>query len=198
MMRSPLANARAVVFALFPILGLSCAHPEPRGPVKTSKTAARAPASCGEAPAPHLAELCAMGEPPLTVSGPETYRFTWMRNLHNPVAVRVSRAGGAGIGIVTVESDLHDPSKNRRHEFVVAGEAWAPLLKHLESADFWNLAGDPSDEERGLDGADWVIEGRRAGIYHSVIRWNPVPGPFRSACEDFIQLSGLSFPTELR
>ena len=65
------------------------------------------------------------------------------------------------------------------------------LRTHLAAADFWNMPGDPSDDERGLDGADWVIEGRRNGVYHSVIRWEPRPGPFRTACEDFIALSSI-------
>jgi hypothetical protein len=180
--------------------GGGCATPEPRGAVKTSKPNAAVrtqPVDCSEAGAPYLAELCAMGEPSLSVQGPETYRFLWMRHLHNPVAVRLTRAGN-DIAVVTVESDVRDPAAKRRHEFVVDGAAWTTLRAHLDAADFWNLAGDPTDDERGLDGADWIIEGRRGGIYHSVVRWNPPPGPFRRACEDFIRISGLAFPTEIR
>jgi len=161
------------------------------------RSGAPRPVDCSEAPAPHLAELCAMGEPSLSVQGPESYRFVWMRHLHNPVAVRLARAG-ADIAVVTVEADVHDPATKRRHEFTADTRAWTSLLAHLEAADFWNLAGDPTDDEQGLDGADWIIEGRRGGVYHSVIRWNPAQGPFRLACEDFIKLSGLSFPTEIR
>jgi hypothetical protein len=138
-----------------------------------------------------------MGEPSLSEQGPEGYRFLWMRHLHNPVAVRLARAGDE-VSVVTVEADEHDPTSKRRHEFAASGAAWTTLLGHLQAADFWNLAGDPSDEERGLDGADWIVEGRRGGIYHSVIRWNPGAGPFREVCEDFIKVSGLSFPTEIR
>ena len=53
-------------------------------------------------------------------------------------------------------------------------------------------------ERSGLDGADWVVEGRRAGLYHAVIRWEPKPGPFRDACEELIKASGVSFPAEIR
>jgi hypothetical protein len=177
---------------------LSCAHPAPRGPVATSKAAStQSAASCGQASAPYLAEVCAMGEPSLAVAGPEAYRFVWTRHLRNPVAVRVTRAG-ADVAVVMVELDAHDPSTKRRHEFVAGGEVWAALRRHLEAADFWNLAGDPGEDERGLDGADWVIEGRRGGLYHSVIRWEPKPGPFRDACEDLIKVAGVSFPAEIR
>jgi hypothetical protein len=154
-------------------------------------------ATCGDAPAPHLAELCAMKEPSLAETGPETYRFVWMRHHHNPVAVRVSRAGD-GVAVVAVQADIHDPANARRHEFKVSDSAWTALLGHLQAADFWNMAGDPQEDERGLDGADWIIEGRRAQLYHSVIRWEPRAGAFRDACDDFIKLSGLSFPAEIR
>jgi hypothetical protein len=189
-------QASALAFTAL-VSSASCATPQPRSAVMVRKAGPAGPVDCSKAPAPHLAELCAMGEPSLLVQGPEAYRFMWMRNLHNPVAVRLTRAGD-DIAVVTVEADVRDPATKRRHEFVTGAATWRGLLGHLEAADFWNLAGDPSDEERGLDGADWIIEGRRGGIYHSVIRWNPTPGPFRDACEDFIKVSGLSFPTEIR
>ena len=178
--------------------GLGCAHPAPRGPIATTAAGIAPPADrCGDAAAPYLAELCAMGEPSLSVSGPEAYRFVWTRHLRNPVAVRVTRTG-RDVAVVSIEGDALAPAKKRHHEFVAAAEVLTTLLGHLETADFWNLAGDPGADERGLDGADWVIEGRRAGLYHSVVRWEPKPGPFRAACEDFIKVAGLSFPEELR
>jgi hypothetical protein len=181
------------------VLGLACAHPTPRGPVATSNPAS-APklASCADAPAPYLAEVCAMGEPSLSVTGPETYRFVWTRHLRNPVAVRVTRAGATGTAVIVVEGDAQDPAAQRRHEFTVGNDVWISLRAHLDAADFWNQAGDPGEDERGLDGADWALEGRRGGVYHSVIRWEPKPGPFRTACEDLIKVSGVSFPEELR
>jgi hypothetical protein len=177
---------------------VGCAHPPPRGPIATTRAGvAPPPGHCDEAVAPHLAELCAMGEPSLSVAGPETYRFVWLRHQRNPVAVRVTRAG-AGVAVVAIESDVHDPSAKRRHEFTAAGQGWATLVEHLQAADFWNLAGDPDEDDRGLDGADWILEGRRGGIYHDVIRWEPKPGPFRDACEDLIKIAGVSFPAEIR
>jgi hypothetical protein len=180
--------------------GLACAEAPPRGAVATTPVGhgvASKPGDCGALAAPHLAELCAMDEPSLSLAGKETYRFLWMRHLHNPVAVRVTRAG-AGIAVVSVEANTQNPRDERRHEFTTDIAPWNAFLTHVDAADFWNLAGDPTEDERGLDGADWVLEGRRGGIYHSVIRWNPKPGPFRAACEDLITLSGLSFPAELR
>jgi len=192
------SRAAALLASALVVAG-GCAHPQPRGPVATTRAGlAPAPGSCGEATAPHLAELCAMGEPSLSTPGKETYRFLWMRHQRNPVAVRVTRAGGDGITVVVVEGDAYDPKASRRHEFSAGLDAWKALTGHLDAADFWNLAGDPDEDERGLDGADWVLEGRRANIYHSVVRWEPKPGPFRDACEDLIKVAGVSFPQELR
>jgi hypothetical protein len=185
--------------ALASIAFVACAHPEPRGPVAvTSPAAAPKLARCSDAPAPYLAELCGMNEPSLSVAGPESYRFVWTRHLRNPVAVRLTRAGETAIAVVAIEGDAQDPTARRRHEFTVPNGVWIELRKHLDAADFWNLAGDPGDDERGLDGADWALEGRRGGVYHSVIRWEPQPGPFRTACEDLIKASGISFPAEIR
>jgi hypothetical protein len=179
------------------IVGLACGHTAPRGPVPTTKTAR---AGCADASGPSFeAELCAMGEPPLSAAGPESYRFVWLKHQQNPVAVRVARASSPGeIAVVSVEADAHDPTVKRRHEFTAAAEVWTALREHLGAADFWNLAGDPDESERGLDGADWIIEGRRGGMYHAVVRWEPKPGPFRAACEDLIKVAGLSFPAEIR
>jgi hypothetical protein len=189
---------RALTVILLALGAAACAHPPPRGPIATTR-AGVGPASgnCGDASAPFLAELCGMGEPSLSVSGPETYRFVWTKAMHNPVAVRVTHAG-AEISVVSVQADARDPTAKRTHEFTVGPEVWNKLRAHLDAADFWNLPGDPEENERGLDGADWVIEGRRANIYHAVVRWEPRPGPFRDACEDLIRVAGLAFPAEIR
>jgi hypothetical protein len=190
-------------FAVWTVLALStlvasCAHPPPRGPIATTRAGVGpAAGNCGDTTQPFLGELCGMDEPSLSVSGPETYRFVWVRHQHNPAAVRVTRAGDE-IAVVSVQADARDPSAKRHHEFTVGQDVWKAFLAHLEAADFWNLPGDPDESERGLDGADWIIEGRRANIYHSVIRWEPKPGPFRDACEDLIRVSGLTFPREIR
>jgi hypothetical protein len=41
----------------------------------------------------------------------------------------------------------------------------------LTISDFWSL--DAADEQFGLDGAWWLIEGRCDDTHHSVERWSP-------------------------
>jgi hypothetical protein len=201
MNRPPRGSSPLAAFAASAVLiGLasSCAHPAPRAPIAATRAGVGpAAGSCGDASLPFLAELCGMGEPSLSTLGSETYRFVWTKQMRNPVAVRISRAGPE-FALVSVQADARDPSVNRRHEFTVGPEVWTSLKRHLDAADFWNMAGDPGEDERGLDGADWVIEGRRANIYHAVVRWEPKSGPFREACQDLINASGLSFPAEIR
>jgi hypothetical protein len=48
---------------------------------------------------------------------------------------------------------------------------WEKLQRALMISNFWSL--DTADEQLGLDGAQWLIEGRRGDIYHSVERWSP-------------------------
>jgi hypothetical protein len=50
-------------------------------------------------------------------------------------------------------------------------------LDELNKATFWDL---PSKEKlQGIDGAEWIIEGRDGDRYHVVRRWSPVAGPVR-------------------
>jgi hypothetical protein len=190
-LRAPIVGLLVTVSAVAIVGG--CGHtPSARAPTMKPGVA------CSDQDAPYLVELCAMDEPSLQQPGPETYRFVWLKTFRNPVAVRLSRSGDV-VRVVSVEADAHDPKAKRRHEFTVAVDAWTTVLTHLTAADFWHLSSEQSEDERGLDGADWVVEGRRAGLYHAVNRWNPGPGPFRAACEALVKASGLSFlPSEIR
>ena len=51
------------------------------------------------------------------------------------------------------------------------------FLGKIEAHNFWKL---PSiQEDRGVDGAQWIIEGVRNGTYHIVDRWSPADGEIR-------------------
>jgi hypothetical protein len=59
-------------------------------------------------------------------------------------------------------------------EFAVAPEGWTSLRDALIAADFWSL--DPTERRLSLDGAQWLIEGRKENVYHGVSRWSPQGG----------------------
>jgi hypothetical protein len=50
-------------------------------------------------------------------------------------------------------------------------DAWEKLQQALNAAQFWALS--TAGEEVGLDGAQWLIEGRRGQTYHAIDRWSP-------------------------
>jgi hypothetical protein len=53
----------------------------------------------------------------------------------------------------------------------VTPEEIARFSTALAKADFWNM--QPDEPSRGLDGAEWILEGVRDGKYHMVVRWCP-------------------------
>lgn len=64
---------------------------------------------------------------------------------------------------------------------------WARLQDSLIATGFWAL--DPVDEQPVLDGAEWLIEGRRGNIYRGVSRWRP-QGELQGLDRLFFALAG--------
>jgi hypothetical protein len=50
---------------------------------------------------------------------------------------------------------------------------WQRLMQFINVAPFWDLP--PRSGYRGMDGADFTLEGLREGRYHFVQRWSPDP-----------------------
>jgi hypothetical protein len=142
-------------------------------------------------------QLQAMDEP---VLGPaqkgSTYRFTWLRTFHHPVAVRISADEGR-VKLVAVELDGaggYRPGKVlRRKAIELSRTQFHDLEALIRSKDFWDL---PAHEEtNGLDGSEWIIEGVSGGNYHVVDRWSPDTGPVREIGEQMLLLTGWHFPS---
>jgi hypothetical protein len=95
---------------------------------------------------------------------PEAYRFIWHSSFDGNALIHVTRRGDAIAlrwkrmfsGLASVALSLND---------------WEKLQPALMISNFWSL--DTADERVGLDGAQWLIEGRRGDIYRSVERWSP-------------------------
>jgi len=60
-------------------------------------------------------------------------------------------------------------------------------LDALIAASFWAL--DPEEMRLGLDGSDWLIEGRRKDIFRTGSRWSP-RGALRDLGKLFFELGG--------
>lgn len=122
----------------------------------------------------------------------EIYRFLWLRTFHHPVFVKVVRHRNE-IKLFTKELDGaggYEPGKVlRSDEITLKHEDFCRFLNLLEKADYWNLGAENNDS--GVDGSQWILEGVKKGRYHLVDRWTPETGKYREACLFLLKLSGV-------
>ena len=125
----------------------------------------------------------------------EEYRFLWLRSFHDPLSFRLhlrpdrtgflfvksTNRGGFGHLVLSKTANLDE---RQVQKFTTA----------LEGLRFWIL---PTSEQfaLGLDGAQWILEGVKAGKYHIVNRWSPKDGQFRQLMLDLVALSGITVAT---
>jgi hypothetical protein len=138
--------------------------------------------------------LRAMGEPSLSDANgaPEfACRFLWLRSFHHPMAVRIQKNGTSTI-LHAVEfngAGGYSPGKVAKE---VNRELSQPeldaVMARLNKIGFWQM--ETKDGSRGLDGAEWILEGSQGGKYHVVSRWSPEHGEFRDLCLYLVQLAG--------
>jgi hypothetical protein len=145
--------------------------------------------------------LAVMKEPSLSCGpspGPETYRFTWLRTFHHPIAVRVSWSH-KGAELTSVElggAGGYEPGGIlRKAHRPLSTEAWSDLRNSVVSLKFWAMPTRLADDSSGADGAQWILEGRRGDEYHVVDRWSPQKGRYRKVGLQFLRLAGIVVPT---
>jgi hypothetical protein len=102
---------------------------------------------------------------------PEAYRFFWKSSFNGDAVVHIARKADS-VGLRASRSS-HSRLRLRvpLASVALSLDDWEKLQGALNASGFWAL--DAADEEFGLDGARWLIEGRRGDIYHSVERWSP-------------------------
>lgn len=120
----------------------------------------------------------------------ETFRFVWKSSFDGAALVHIARTGNS--------FRLH--CRFLRHSCLYLEEPivsahlsrddWGKLQTALTMSDFWSLA--INDGRMGFDGANWLIEGRRADTYHAVDRWSP-GGAVRDLGRTFFALAGSPF-----
>jgi hypothetical protein len=144
--------------------------------------------------------LLEMGEPFLSCCNPgvdEAYRFTWVRSFHPTVVVRFWRKGETQyVHVLTrdlnpeeVRAIANDRLSSRPVQTLSARQ-WTAVRDAVDGSGFWSEA--ESGTENGIDGATWVLEGRRDAGYHFVERWSPESGAFREGCLTLLQVAGFS------
>jgi hypothetical protein len=126
---------------------------------------------------------------------PETYRFLWLRSFHRSISVRVAlKRDGARIEFTELTgAGGFKPGHIRRHtERQLSRNDVDRFAKALKDADFWQLP--TRFRDFGLDGAQWIVEGRRGGTYHVVDRFTPEGGTYRALGLLFLKLAYFSAP----
>jgi hypothetical protein len=130
--------------------------------------------------------LIALKEPSLwessKVEKTTSYRFLWLRTFHHPIVIRIdvnidgtsllttkmtSGAGGYGPGRL-IQNETRTLSREQTK--------WS--LEQIEGHNFWKAPSVQND--RGVDGSQWIVEGVRDGAYHIVDRWSPKDGEIRA------------------
>ncbi|WP_315769006.1 hypothetical protein [Bradyrhizobium sp. SZCCHNR2012] len=113
-------------------------------------------------------------EPPMCrfrATNSEAYRFLWTSSFNGAAVVHIVRQDN----FVELRSRVLGRSRLSREEPAVSTtlslEDWKIVQNALTVSNFWSL--DSADERIGLDGACWLIEGRRGDTYHWVDRWCP-------------------------
>jgi hypothetical protein len=123
----------------------------------------------------YSAYLAAMNEPSLScgdATADETYRFLWLRSFHQPVAVRISRTGRhfeLAATVLTGHGGYQPGHIAQRVRRELTEAEWVQVMRALEHISFWEMPA--TTEEIGVDGAQWIIEGR-SSRYHVVDRWD--------------------------
>jgi len=130
----------------------------------------------------------------------QSYRFLWLRTFHHPIAVRLDiKADGAGILTTKVTSGAggYEPGtliENSKKP--LTSQQTHAFLAKIQQTNFWLLP-TATNDQRGNDGSQWMIEGVNAGRYHVVTRWSPKTGPIRDLGITLaIDLAGLNIPKD--
>ncbi len=146
--------------------------------------------------------LRSTGQASLTCGGAatlESYRFTYLRSFRTPIvaSIEVTPPTASFAAWETNGRGGYKPGdviKTVRRE--LSADERAQFTQRLELADVWAL--DSVVDSTMNDGAEWVIEVRRRGVYRVVTRRSPRSGPYRELGLFFIRASGfVNIPGDL-
>lgn len=149
--------------------------------------------------------LSRMNEPRLPETAKDAkavvYRLTILPTFGHPIAIRVQN-GARGFDLAARRLDGqggYDPGKLvEQKDVTLTGDDSKQLESLVAALNLFAMATD--DDNRGLDGDEWIVEGVAAGKYHVVQRWCAAAcdtkgrglEPFLALCRFLIDKSTLS------
>jgi hypothetical protein len=100
-------------------------------------------------------------------------RLLYYRSFFDPVLVRLSFENGKWFLVAKrLTSGVHIPIHlDLDTRMPVSNSVVNDLKERLDRIRFWSMP--TFSEDRGLDGADWVLEAHLDGRYHVVDQWSP-------------------------
>jgi len=119
-------------------------------------------------------DLYSMAEKPLwppSSAAQTTYRFTHLGAFTGPKVVTLTVLPDATANVRIKAINVSHDELETDNTVAVTPEKIARFSTSLTKADFWNM--QPEEPSRGLDGAEWILEGVQNGEYHIVVRWCP-------------------------
>jgi hypothetical protein len=115
----------------------------------------------------------------------EAYRFIWRSPFHGDALVRVARSK------TNIDLEWVCRGRNGQGRFwkSIEHDDWTRLETALLAADFWAVDPEEKSDVVRLNGARWVIEGRRREVYRVVRRDSP-HGPIHDVGRAFLDIAG--------
>jgi hypothetical protein len=132
-------------------------------------------------------ELADMKEPVLFKNKikDEVYRFTWLRSFNYPIVIRIVKHNNVYSIIWKEGNDDHKhPKLIIDKQKTIAIATWNDFLNKLKQINFWEM--QTTEQDNGMDGAQWILEGKIINKYHVVDRWTPSASTAYYKCCDFL------------
>jgi len=146
----------------------------------------------------YSSDMYQLGEMPLwppSSVNEKTFRFTYLGAFTGPKAVTLTvLPDGSGKVKMTL---LHESREQVKSEELstVPEDRVSDFSENLNRAHFWEMPTE--SQHRGLDGAEWIMEGVQDGRYHIAVRWcpnlyehSPEDAAFADAARFLFQLAG--------
>ena len=115
-----------------------------------------------------------LGEKPLWPTSPENgkvFRLTVLPSFSGSGTVTLTILPDGSGTLKSTFLDAPRSGKVRDLGSAVAPSDVSKFLARLDEAHFWDVP--TQSEPRGVDGADWILEGVENAKYHVAVRWCP-------------------------
>ena len=120
-----------------------------------------------------------------------TYRVTVFPAFAFPTSVTLTVMPDGTGQVRFRETDASRYHLNADTTFTITAQQATDFTNSLDHIQFWQLP--TTVQQRGLDGAEFVLEGVHDGRYHVVIRWCPGNTPFGKTVRDLFHLADTKF-----